>query len=164
MVRPPNDRAAFRCTVAPEDAAAKLKIGRKTHDVAVLDTSRDGFSVQIPSRLAGKIKSGQTVELLFAGEHWQIRQESKFQETDDFARVGFSRVQELTKIEPPTSWFYTFVPKFNAHSDPSFLMYLMVAFLLACVALPGVGDSLGTAPKVRGLVKSVIDTVVDTIH
>jgi hypothetical protein len=33
----------------------------------------------------------------------------------------------------------------------------MVAFIFSCIALPGLGDQIGTAPKVKKGIHSVLD-------
>lgn len=160
----PNDVRAFRCTVPPENSAAKLRVKNKWHDVAVLDTSRCGFSVRVRGGIAGKLKAGKTYELKFNGEHWRVEQESNFSDAGGDSTVGFSRIEELTKIKMPSTPLTAYVSKTTAQSDPTFLFFIMVVFLIACISLPGIGDNLGTAPKVRAGVKSVIDTIKEAIN
>ena len=160
----PNDVRAFRCTVPPENSAAKLKIRNKWLDVAVLDTSRSGFSARVGSSIAKKLKPGQKYELKFNGEHWRVEQESNFSDAGGDSTIGFSRIEELTKMRMPSTPLTAYVSKTSAQTDPTFLFFIMIVFLIACLSLPGVGDNLGTAPKVRDGVKTVIETVKDTFN
>lgn len=160
----PNDVRAFRCTVPPENSAAKLKVKNKWHDVAVLDTSRSGFSVRVGGGIARKLKAGQTYQLKFNGEHWRVEQESNFSDTGGDSTIGFSRIEELTKIKLPSTPWTAYVSKTSSQTDPTFLFFLMIVFLIACISLPGVGDNLGTAPKVRDGVKAAIDTFKEAIN
>ena len=163
MTRPHDDREAYRCSVAPENGAAQLKIGHKLHLVAVLDTSRDGFTVRMEHDIAQKLKENANYVLYFWGEVWEVRKESRYTDGEDFTTVGFSRIKELTKVKAPSIRMQMFSKNRYANSDPAFLLYLMLAFLFACIALPGVGDSLGTAPRIRNGVHVLWDMVSDVI-
>ncbi|MCR9293468.1 MAG: hypothetical protein NXI32_12165 [bacterium] len=165
MPRPnEDDREAYRCSVSPENAAAQLKVGGKLHLVAVLDTSRNGFTVRMDHSTAQKLKGDGPYDLYFSGEHWEVQKESHFDDGELFTNVGFSRVRERTKVEEPhTAWWQVWANRQHANSDPAFLLYLMLAFLFACIALPGVGDSLGTAPRIRKGVHVIWDMVSEMI-
>ncbi len=52
----------------------------------------------------------------------------------------------------------------NLQADPAFLMFMMIVFLIMCVTLPGIGDKLGTAPKVRSGVHCVLDVIKDFVR
>ena len=158
-----DEKGAFRCAIAPENSAAKLKVGGKQYDVSVLDTSRSGFTISLPSKQANRLDGKKALELRFRDEQWEVAKQSAYNESPAVTHVGLHRVRDLTKIEEPSSWGFTLLPKFASNTDPFFLLYLMVAFLVACICLPGVGDSLGTAPKVRKGIHSVLDSVRDTI-
>jgi hypothetical protein len=164
MTRPNDDRNAFRCRIPPENSAAKLKFGRRLVNVCVLDTSRSGFSVRLPNKIARKLNNRKRAVLYFAGEKWEVTAKSSYTGTDDFTVVGLSRIRELTKIDQPASWGFTFLPKTNLQNDPAFLMYLMLAFVVAVICLPGVGDNLGTAPKVRKGLNNVVQSITHTMN
>lgn len=163
MPRPHDDRGAFRCTIPPENAAARLKVGSKWHDVAIQDASRSGYTVQVPQRVAKKIKDNARYVLKYRGEEWEIERQSSFSDSDEHVNVGFSRIRELTKLTEPKSSIWSFVPQVSSQTDPTFLFFLMLAFLIACLSLPGVGDGLGTAPKIQKGVRSVVDSVKDSM-
>ena len=154
MVRAHDERTAYRCSIPPEESAAQLKVGSKRCDCNVLDTSRSSFSIRVETSLCKRIFRSKHVELWFRGEKWLVAPESQYSESLEFTNVGVTRVKELTKIKLPSSWRHSFVPRFSAATDPQFLLVLMIAFIVSCIALPGIGDKLGTAPKVhRGVVK-----------
>jgi hypothetical protein len=110
----------------------------------------------MPTKLASRLTAKRTIVLYFAKEKWQVEVSSSYCEFDQTSIVGFTRIKELTKIVEPSSWGLSMLPRINAQSDPTFLAYLMIVFLIAVVCLPGLGDGLGTAPQVRKHVKSVI--------
>ncbi len=164
MTRPIEERAAFRCAIAPEDSAARIKISGRWYDCAVVNASRDGFGVRLPSRLAKTLRISKRIELKFRSERWEVLRASEYFDTDDLMIVGLLRVRELTRVRVKNSIGLTLVPKFSADTDPSFLLALVVAFLVTCVCLPGIGSHLGTAPKVRDGVNSVVQKVIETIN
>lgn len=152
-----NDRRAFRCCIAAENSAAKLKVGGRLKNVCVLDTSRNGFCVQVPNRLAKRLADGKHSVLHFAGEQWEVEVMSRYCDSEHYTNLGLARIRELTKIEMPSTWTLSFVPTGVAKPDPHFLTFLVLAFMTAAICLPGIGDNLGTAPKVRHLINSMIN-------
>lgn len=152
-------RAAFRCSVAPENSSATLIAKGKKFQVRVLDTSREGFTIQVSERLVSKLANGQVLRLLFNGENWEVRKQSHYND-DGSVNVGLQRIRELTKIKIPSNWF-RFFQKSPGTGDPTLAVYLMIAFLIACIALPGLGDNLGTAPRIRDGVQAVVKALKD---
>lgn len=161
MSRTKDERCAFRCSIPPEHSAAKLKVGRRFHSVSIVDTSRNGFTLRAPTALANKLKLDSCYDLYFAGERWEVRLESRYSESSESMTMGCSRVRDLTKLRSPSSWCLPLLPKQDAQSDPTFLLYLILAFLVAVFCLPGMGDGLGTAPKVRKGVNTLVDVGQD---
>ncbi|MEZ6134815.1 MAG: hypothetical protein R3C53_07890 [Pirellulaceae bacterium] len=164
MTRPHDVRSSFRCTIAPEDSAAVVKISGKKFNCSVVNTSRDGFGIRVPCKLAKQLKKAKRVELVFRNERWQVKPVSEFSEDGKTASVGLVRIVELTKINLHQSIGFSSVPKFSPGTDPSFLVALVVAFLLTCVCLPGIGTHLGTAPKIRDGVSYLMRTVAETMN
>ncbi len=150
MTREHDRRKSYRCVIAPEDGAAKLKLNGKLVDCRVLDTSCDAFSIQIPAKHSHQLLArNPRLELSFRGERWEVNVNGHFRDQVDEVTVALERVRELTKLKAANSWGGASGGQFSAATDPSFLLALMVAFLLCCVCLPGIGDSLGTATRVR---------------
>ena len=149
MSRKNDARVAFRCSVAPEEAAAKLRLRGRMHDCAVRDTSIGGFSIHVPPKLAKKLQKNNRFELMYKGETWRVEVRFTYSECSDYTVVGLHRAEDLTKFKSPSVWWAGLQRPDSNVVDPAFLAVLVVAFLLACVCLPGIGDGLGTAPKVR---------------
>lgn len=158
MARPHDTRGAFRCSVAPEHSAATLSVGSRRFRVSVLDTSRKGFTVRIPTAQAQRINGKKKMVLDFAGEQWEVALKSRYIDSENATCLGFARLQDLTKIKQTSGWGFSLHTKTATQADPSFLLFLIFAFVVAAMTLPGIGDSLGTAPKVRDAVRSVIGT------
>ena len=153
-----HDRREFRCCIAAENSAGKLRIGMKQYDACVVDTSRNGFCIKVPNRVAAKVRDKTVPVLSFNGEIWEVELKSRYCDGEEFTNLGLSRVREITKIKQPSSWGLSFNPGSGLHNDPMFLAFLVLAFLVAAICLPGVGDNLGTAPKVRKAINSFVKT------
>lgn len=164
MSRSTDERASFRCSIPEEDSAAKILVGGRWQGCAVVNTSREGFGVRV-SRIQGKkLLKSKRAQLKFRQEHWDAAVASDFSDNNETMVIGLVRNKELTKVNLRTSMGLSLTPKFSSSTDPSFLMALVVAFLLTCVCLPGIGTHLGTAPKVRKTVNTVVNRVIETFN
>ncbi len=151
-----HDRREFRCCIPAENSAGKLRVDGKQYDVNVLDTSRNGFCIKVSNKVAAKVREKSAIVLSYNGELWEVALKSRYSECGGFTNLGISRIREISKIKPPRSWGISIVPSPGLHNDPTFLAFLIFAFLVATICLPGVGDNLGTAPKVQKAVRSIL--------
>ncbi|MCA9160578.1 MAG: hypothetical protein KDA72_19740 [Planctomycetales bacterium] len=149
-----NARKEYRCCIAAENSAGKLKIAGKQYNACVLNTSATGYRVRVPNSVAKRVRGRRVCVLDFAGEQWEVEVKSRFTADNQFTDIGFTRTKELTRYTIPTSWSFCSCPNLNLYSDPAFLGFLVLAFLTAVVCLPGIGDSLGTAPRVKTAIRS----------
>ena len=94
--------------------------------------------------------------LTFAGETWEVEVKSRYTDDSSFTDLGLARSRELTPYKEPSSWSLAMLPQWSVSNDPAFLGMLVIALITAVVCLPGIGDSLGTAPKVRSAIQSVL--------
>lgn len=160
-------RQAFRCSVASEIAAAKLHIGSRAYDVLVRETSREGYTIVATERTARRVESNCKKFLSFNGETWQVECSGVYQEDPQQIRIGLVRVRDCTRFKIPSSWGFALLPKSNVTSDPTLPVGMIIAFLVVTMCLPGAGDSLGTAPRVRKAIHGIMDffdkTVVQSI-
>ncbi len=156
MAESQNQRQEYRCCISSENSAGKMKIGSRTYNVCVLNTSRTGFCVRIPNSVAKQLRGNRRPILLFSGETWEVEVKSRYSDESMFTNLGVTRKRDLTKITQPSGWGATLACSTNFQSDPTFLAVLVIAFLAAVICLPGIGDSLGTAPKVREVINSVL--------
>jgi len=146
-------QSAYKCAIAAENSAAELRVGSKSYVVAVLDASRYGYTLRVPNAILNRIRSKRSCRLEYASELSEVVSESEFANCSEFTNVGMKRIRELTKIKMPSGFQFSFGSMFSLQQDPTFLLGLMIAFLLACFCLPGIGDQVGTAPKVSRAVK-----------
>jgi hypothetical protein len=99
------------------------------------------------------------LELHFCQEHWLVSV-SKGSCCDDDG-VFLDRIQEFSPVELPSAWNVLGSMKLSSQTDPRFLLTAMVAFILVCLALPGLGDRLGTAQKIKNGVNSTLKSLKD---
>jgi hypothetical protein len=157
-----NVNTAYRCVVSPENSAGEVRLGNKKYPVVLLDTSRNGFTVRVPKSIGDKIQSKKTCYLSFAGELWEVTCNGVYSETEKQLDIDFVRGRELTKIKQPRLGGAG-VDLFSPQQDPTLLLGLLVGFLLACVCLPGIGDQLGTAPRVTKAVQGCWNIFENTV-
>ncbi len=160
-----NDKSvssAYRCVIAPENSAAELRIGRTKFAIAILDTSRDAFTVKVPNDLVAKIQASRTCRLTYAGEVWEVTCNGIYSEGTETKEVELLRVQELTRYKQPRLGGAG-VSLFSPQQDPTLLLGLLIGFFVACICLPGIGDQLGTAPTVSRTVKTWWDKFESTV-
>lgn len=157
-------RSSFRCSIAPEDGAARLKINGKVVPCVVINTSSEGFGIRVPKKIGQRLTVKASIQLWFRNEKWQVVKAWEFQDHSQVMTVGLTRVREVTKIKAPSAWGAALIPRFSSDNDASFLIALVVALMLTCICLPGVGDNLGTASKVRQGVNTMVKYVQDTFN
>lgn len=150
-----NPTSAFRCTVVPEQSSGRLRLGWQRHQIRVLDTSRDAFTLQVSAETFGKLREGSRAILDYHDEVWDVECTAVFRLLDDRFHVSMSRLRDRTAIRGPKSSSLSALLPSGGTADPVLPLALLISFLLACVALPGMGDSLGTAPKIRKAVQDV---------
>lgn len=163
MDRVSNERTAFRCLIPKEQSNATLRVGSKRYPCNVLDTSRNSFSVRLPAKLKSSVGRADHLELLFNEEHWVVDAESSYSTENGFIVFGLSRQQDLTKLKVPKSSGFGLIGGTKTNADPSFIFALILALLFACICLPGIGDKLGTAPKVKKGLHSLYESMRDTV-
>jgi hypothetical protein len=155
MAHDQDRKSAYKCAIARENSAAELRIGYKSYRVAVLDASREGFTIRVPNAILARIRNKSGWRLAFASALTEVACESEFADSPDSTNIGLRLVRDLTRIKMPSGFQFSFGSMFSLKQDPALLLGLMVAFLLACICLPGIGDQIGTAPKVKRAVEGV---------
>lgn len=148
-------RHAFRCSVVPENSAARLTMGWRNYKVRVIDTSREAFTLEVDAKTYGRIKEGTKAVLEYNQEHWEVQCTALFQMLNGQLNVSMARVKDCSRVRGPRPTFWSLLPVANATADPVLPLALLLSLLFACVALPGMGDSIGTAPKIRKAVQDV---------
>lgn len=145
----------YRCQLPPEDCTCRLRVGRKDIVGELVDLSREDFRVRISKKYAASMRRAKRIELRYHGERWLVKVDRD--ESNESENVFMlQRVDELTPVRMPSPWATLKTLNMSRETDPRFVLALMVAFIAACIALPGIGDQLGTAPRIKNGLQSVI--------
>ncbi|MDA8743493.1 hypothetical protein N9N28_02565 [Rubripirellula amarantea] len=145
----------FRCALDEAHSRGRITVGRKTATVQVQDTSIDGFTVLISKKEAGKLKVGQSWILEHDGTRFEVNAQWFFNAPDGTVQVGLRRLRDLTpppKLQCASLWgrLGGGVSQ-SATSAAGFGGFVMVLF--CAMALPGLGEQLGTAARIQGAVR-----------
>ena len=99
------------------------------------------------------------------GARIEIHPQWFFNAPNGYVQVGLRRLRDLTPPEPIRN---SLLARFGGrkYDDPSYSSIAFggfVLFLFSLMALPGLGDSLGTASRIQSTVRWLIDNVDQTI-
>lgn len=151
-----NDRRQQdRQVVEPQDSLGFLEHETVGTAVKIIERSSGGFTVAIAPDKAALFPGGEDATLSIGTQCYTVMISGYFREGNRKSHLGL----KLIESEQP--------PKRNTHrlpkapSKPSecanrekFTSGLFVAFILAAIALPGVGDWIGTAPWIRDMIQN----------
>jgi hypothetical protein len=149
-----QDPSYYRCPVHEDHAEAVLCSRRRRLKVLVQETSIDGFTVLVKPCDANRLTIGRPWVLEYEGTRVEVHGQWFFNSPDGHVQMGLRRLRDLTKPGSPTGPLFSKWRSASIH-DMGFsgLVYtglLLVIFLV--LAMPGIGDALGTAPKIESAV------------
>jgi hypothetical protein len=147
----------YRCQIPLDDCACHIRVGSKDTLCEIIDLSRLDFRLEVPKGFEKTLRKAKRIELRYHGELWLVRL-SKVTPENQKVVVVLDRVAELTPVKMPSPWTTLFTLKMSRQTDPRFVLVVMLAFIAACLALPGVGDTLGTAPRIKNGVHNVLQS------
>ena len=155
----------FRCPVQSEQSKAIVRVGRRKSHATVQETSIDGFTVLVSPRDASKLKVGRTWVLEYDGTRIEVHPQWLFNAPDGHVQMGLRRLRDLTRPEPIRS---SILARFagKRYEDPSFSAAAFggfVLFLFSLMALPGLGDRLGTSTRIQDTFVWIIQGIDQSI-
>lgn len=165
----PNQRQekTYRCKVVG-DKTATLYVARRALKVFVRETSGNGFTLGIAPKLATKIKSGQRYELHYDDRRSEVIAETFAETVQGEARL---RVGTIREFEPKERWAFrlpfTKGTRVITHDSAigSGAAYGGFVLVLFCVmSLPGIGDDLGTAPRIESAIAMMGENIQDVFR
>ncbi|MFO0939422.1 MAG: hypothetical protein U0930_01510 [Pirellulales bacterium] len=145
----------YRCLIPPEDCACRLRVGRKDIVCELIDLSREDFRVRIPRKVERAVRKARRIELRYHGERWLVKLVPNHTEQEPGVYM-LIRIDELTPVQMPSPWAALSAMRMSRDTDPRFVLALMLALIFACLSLPGIGDQLGTAPRIKDGLHSVM--------
>lgn len=160
-----QDEAFFRCPVQAENSTAIIRVGRRKARATVQETSIDGFTVLVAPRDASKLKVGRPWLLEHGGARFEIHPQWFFNAPDGHVQMGLRRLRDVTPPEPIRNSLLSRIAG-RKYDDPSYSAVAFggfVLFLFSLLALPGLGDSLGTSKRIQETFRWVIHGLDDSV-
>ena len=149
-----QDPSYYRCPVHEDHAEAVLCSRRRRLKVLVQETSIDGFTVLVKPHDANRLTIGRPWVLEYEGTRVEVHGQWFFNSPDGDLQMGLRRLRDLTKPQSQRGPFFSKWRHSSIH-DVGFSGVVYSGMLLAIflvLAMPGLGDALGTAPKIESAV------------
>lgn len=147
----------YRCMIPNDDSVAIIKAGSSKFDCRLIDVSREDFHIRLPKNKMKRLRRARRIELHYHGERWLVTLDPSDRAIGD--AIYLNRVRELTEMKHPSPWRSLVSLQFSKQTDPRFVLTMMVAFIFSCLALPGLGDKIGTAPRLKNGIQYMVKNV-----
>lgn len=153
-------REYYRCPIEADQASATLKIGRKKVSASVLEKSIEGYSILIKKSHAKMLRTGRRFTMKFDGTAFEVQVKRIADADNCYSKVGVLITKDMTK--PPklkSSWWPSLRPSQKAGEGTAQIAFAGFVLVLFCaMAMPGLGDRLGTSDRIQGVFKWIINT------
>ena len=165
----PNEaqEKTYRCKVIGKSDAT-LYVGRRALKAQVRETSGAGFTIGLPTKLAKKIRPGDRYELHFDERRIQVIVETQLETAEGEVRFQLGIIREYEPKERWSLWLPFLKSKriisYGSAINSSAAYGGFVLVLFCVMALPGVGDHLGTAPRIEKALKIMGKNIGDVVH
>ena len=157
----------YRCKVVG-DCPATLYVGHKAVKVFVRETSGSGFTLGIDPKLAKKVKSGRSYDLRYDDRRVQVIAETFSETVQGEARLQVGTIREF---EPQERWAFRLpftkgsrVMKHDSIIGSGAAYGGFVLVLFCVMSLPGIGEQLGTAPRIESALEMMGRNIADVVH
>lgn len=166
VVSTPNSTKdnSFRCAVVGKTQAT-LRVGGRNRKVSVRETSGNGFTVGLDAKTAKRIQCGKRYELCYDDRRLAVMAEAFVETVDGEARL---RVGTMHEYEPRERWAFrlpfTSGRRISSHDTAvnhgaAYGGFVLILFCL--MAMPGIGEKLGTAPRIHQALGLMQKNIVD---
>jgi hypothetical protein len=155
-------RGFFRCPVQQDQASAELWIGRRRLAATLQETSIDGFTLVVEASMAVHLQVGRPWILQTSAERSEVHVEWLFHAPGGAVQLGVRRLRDLTPLPSFNSWRPRLLIQGSTNrrvghsATPELLFFALLACLFGALSLPGIGDQLGTAPRIRRVVQALL--------
>lgn len=150
----------FHCPISPEQNSARLKIGRRSIPASLQEASIDGFTVLVDSSDATRLVLGKPWILFHDNTKLEVHAQWFFHADDGNVQIGLRRLRDLTKPPAIGGWLPSLggTPQQDGSSG-STLFVVTVLIALGSLAMPGIGDALGTSGKIQQGMTAIFQSV-----
>lgn len=162
-----NQEKVYRCKVVGDNTAT-LFIGHKALKVFVRETSGNGFTLGIDPKITKRISAGKRYELRYDDRRIEVIAETFTETVQGEARL---RVGTIHEFEPVKRWAFRLPfsrgSRVVSHESciNSGAVYGGFVLVIFCVmSLPGIGDKLGTAPRIESALQMMGKNVGDVVR
>jgi hypothetical protein len=158
----------YRCPVQAECGQATLRIGARRIPITIEEKSIDGFTVTVAATDRSTLRFGKRWVLCADHDVVEVHPEWMFHAPNQAVQLGLRRLQDLT-AEPkrrmawPT-WGSGRGIRKNDHTGQEIAFAGLLFLILALLSLPGLGDALGTAPRIQAAAAEVGQLVGRTLR
>ena len=155
----------FRCPVQAENSSAVIRVGRRKIYATIQETSIDGFTALVSPRDASKLKVGRPWLLEHNVARIEVHPQWFFNAPDGHVQMGLRRLRDLTPPEPIRNSLLVRLGgrKYHDPSNSAIAFGGFVLVLFALMALPGLGDQLGTSTRIQETFRWVIEGLDQSI-
>lgn len=154
-------KAFFRCPVQAEMAQATLIVGRWKVPATLQETSIEGFTVTVSPLHSQRLKLGRAWVLKSQNEYCEVHGEWFYNAPDGRVQIGLRRIRDLLRPAEGSGWLSLGQRSRKSSSGKGSEVGFAgaVVFLFVVLCLPGVGDQLGTAPRLQAALQVVLHSV-----
>ena len=151
----------FRCPVPPDQANAQIKVGLRRVMASVQEASIDGFTILVQRRHSRQLKVGKPWLLEYKGARFEVQPQWFFQSPEGHIQMGLRRLEDLTELKPVGSWRSLLGGRqsFEEHGTSTLAYAGLILVIFLTLALPGVGEELGTSQHISRACESIIQAV-----
>ena len=131
----------------------------------MVEASIGGFTVSVKKRFQRKLKKAKRIIVNYDSAKYEVAVDNISTAEKGMVRVGFRCLKDLTKPTPIKNSFLAriFEPSMTAQNVA--VAYGGFVLVLFCVlAMPGLGDKLGTAPRIESAAKSMFLNITGTLE
>lgn len=157
---PAQTAGFFRCPVQPDLAKATIRVGRQTVIATLQEQSIDGFTLLVEPKHALKLQVGVPWILITDSERTKVRAEWMFHAENGKVQLAVRRLEDLRTAEDSDkhSWsLFTRRTRGSGETGGNEIAFAGIVLLLfTALSLPGLGDRLGTAPRIQAAVEGLI--------
>tara|TARA_R110002049_G_scaffold72490_3_gene187284 strand:- start:56397 stop:56930 length:534 start_codon:yes stop_codon:yes gene_type:complete len=151
----------FRCPVQSANSKAQIQIGFRKVPVNVQERSIDGFTVLVSSKSSRRLKVGGPWTMYYDGSEVEVHPQWFFNSPDGQVQMGLRQVRDMTKLQVKTGSFWSKVRprrKYENSASSSAALGGFVLVLFCALALPGLGDKLGTSTRIQDSVRWFVNS------